>query len=469
MYKKCFEYHLKFMLKIKEFFFEFRKVVEDLIVIFKNRKKLIIWIILLPFNILITIFNVIFGIFYYIYLLIILIIKLIQKKLKYKNIKPIKLEKRIISFNNYILQTLHFITTDLSSKTAFLFLYHQLDLILNVKNDINFYKKIKNIFSLFFIILLKKLFYYLTSIPYFIIKNNNEITLLIYNVLNMNAESYEAYISIICLNIIKNLNLEKSVKTKKLKIKFNKKNIYLNPNKNVFDVIEKLVNKDKLVEGSNMLLKNGQISMINYLIQNKTINTHHPSMYFDIFNKVYNNEYCYLIVNQTTKKYLKINNNISDSIEKNKIKNELIVTGIINKDIKAYNVTPHLVNKNLIQLKFSQKLINNWYNAENWIKQFNFIQSFFINMDNKMYKVDKSYGLIENKNYDNFKNFLELNYDNFTPDIQKATENLIIFYDSNRSLFLENNNKLNFLKCLEMSEINFEIKKSFWNILNKKI
>lgn len=82
-------------------------------------------------------------------------------------------------------------------------------------------------------------------------------------------------------------------------------------------------------------------------------------------------------------------------------------------------------------------------------------------MDNKMYIVDGERGLLEDRNYKNVRDFLENNYNNFSFDVQKGIENIVDFYDSNKKTFLDNKNKLDFLKCLELAEIDVEVKNFF--------
>lgn len=211
----------------------FKYIWEELLIlikefnqIIKKKETIIIWIFLLPITIVIVIVNIIVGLINYFRLWLLFFYKFIQKKFKYKNykkIKPIKINKRIVSFNNYILQTFYFLTIDNSLKKSFLLFYNQLYLIINIfKNKNNKIKeKIKNIFEILIFILFRKLFYYLTSVPFFIIKINNEITLLIVDIYNMNCDTWEIYFSTLFANLIKNYNLINSAETKKLKVKFN--------------------------------------------------------------------------------------------------------------------------------------------------------------------------------------------------------------------------------------------------------
>lgn len=448
--------------ELKNFYIEIKNI-------FKKKETIVIWFFVLPINIIITIINVIVGFINYIRLIILFIYKCVKKKLNYKNIKPIKINKRLITFNNYILQTFYFLTFDLAIKKSFILFYNQLYFIKNFfKNKKNLKEKINNFFEIIIFIVIRKIIFFITSIPFFILKNNNEITLIIDDINDMKCKNWEIYISTIFANLIKNFNLIYNFNCKKLKIKFDKKYIYLNP-KNVLDIINNLYSKDKLTTGSKLLIKTGRIATIKYNLENRTI-APHPTLLYNTVDTSNNNKSTYFAINQSTKRYLNTGKIIDEHyIEKNKIENIIKVKGLLNSELTAFNVTPHIVHKELTEIISSKKLITNWGQKENWIKQFNLVQSFLINLENYMLKIDKNHGIIIDLNYKSVRDYIDKNYFFFTLETQKGLENLIDFYERNKLIFENNNNKLNFVKCLWLAEIDPEVKNLFKNILEKNI
>lgn len=440
----------------------------DLFKIIKNKRLILIWFLILPINIVISIINVIIIIIYYIKLMITFIIKIIQKKLKYKNIKPIKINKKKIYFNNYILQSIYFLTVDLSIKKSFLLFYNQIFFLQNFnKKEINLLKKLENFFELFLFVIFRKTIFYLTCIPFIILKNNNELTLLIYDVNNMNIKNTNIYLSTLLANLIKDFNLINNFETKKLKIKFDKKKVYLNPKKPI-DLIDLLQDINKLTIGTKQLIKSGRIAMIKYNITNKSIIKSHPTLLYETVDTYNSNEPAYFSINQSTKKYLEIGEEIKkDFLIKNKIENEIEMKGILNKEVTAYVTAPYLVHKNIAEFVGSEKLIKNWGKHENWIKQFNMVQTFLLNLDNKMLKINKNHGIIIDKNYKNVRDYIEKNYLWFNKNTQMGLENVINFYDKNKSVFMLNNNRLDFKKCLLLAEVDPEVKNLFKTIILK--
>ena len=98
------------------------------------------------------------------------------------------------------------------------------------------------------------------------------------------------------------------------------------------------------------------------------------------------------------------------------------------------------------------------------------VQSFLINLENSMLKVDKNHGgiLIDN-DYKSIRDYIDKNYLFFNKETQKGLENIIDFYDKNKDIFKITNNRLDFFKCLFLAEIEPELKNLFKNIIENNL
>lgn len=338
-------------IQLLEFFF-------DLISIFTSFKKIIIWFFILPFNVLITLIIILLTFLSYLIYFFKFIFKLLISKLNFTNIFFIQVFKTNFNFKNYILNTFYILIYNISTKYGFLFLYKQLYFYKNINiNKNTFFKNIEIFLELLINIFIKRIFFYTTCFPFFLIKNNNKITFLINDVFSMNAENYEAYFSTICLNLLTQYTLEIGTITEKLKIKFENRTFYLNP-QDIEKFVKNLKDLEKLSKGTNILIKSGKLSMLKYNIKNAYIPPH-PSLYYDTIDKYADNKPSLFVINQSTKKYLKVSEKIKENaILQTSVDNKIVTKGIIMDDITAYNVRPHLVHKELSQLISSQQLIN---------------------------------------------------------------------------------------------------------------
>ena len=108
--------------------------------------------------------------------------------------------------------------------------------------------------------------------PFFILKNNNEIAFLIYDINDMNFKTWKIYLTTFFVNLIKNFNVINHMECEKLKIKFDKDTVYLNPLKSI-DIIDKLQNIQKLSIGTKKLIKTARTATIRYHLNNNIIST----------------------------------------------------------------------------------------------------------------------------------------------------------------------------------------------------
>lgn len=464
--------------EIWNMFLDFKKI-------FTHPKIFFLWISILPFNLIFTICVIVTALINYFIFLFIFLFKCIQKISNIKNnVKPIKINNKKLLLKNYILITIYSLTIRLGVKYGFLILYKQLYFLTNINNidkDGKIIDKIKVYLEIFFFVIMKRIFFYITSLPFFFVKNNNKITLLINDVINIEAENYEAYISTICYNLIYRYTIDINEETKKLKIKFNKRRkknkkknsfFYLNP-KIFLDIdiktkvfLNSLKEKGKLSKGTEILLKNGQISMLKYKVEGKDFRPH-PSIYFSITDEYDNNKPAIFVVNQSTKKKLVVSMYENNEIKKYEIKNKIDTKGILDYKKDAYIVTPHWTKTENVTLISSKKLIENWYKTENWVKQFSFVQSFVANLETEMYKIDKNHGVLEDTNYKNVKDYILKNYTIFSKDVQIGLEDIIDFYDKNKDIIEINGEELDFVKCIYLVEINSNIRHYLLDILNK--
>lgn len=87
---------------------------------------------------------------------------------------------------------------------------------------------------------------------------------------------------------------------------------------------------------------------------------------YDTIDIKHNNKPTYFAMNQSTKKYLNVGKKINNEYIVNLNEENIIqVKGIIKEDITAYNVTPHIIHKEMTQIVSSKKLIINWGQKEN--------------------------------------------------------------------------------------------------------
>ena len=442
-----------FYLYLEEFFLETLEI-------FKNFKKIMIWLFMLIPVTIATIINIILIVIWYIVYSLIFWKKCYLKYLKKKNQKNLKIEKSCIIINHYFLIGLKNIFVDFPKRKGYLIMYTQYDLFFTFfnikKNKKNYLIYLENFFFNIFLFLFRKLVFILLKIPFIIIKNNNYISNLIGNILEMKAENFKDYMSTIILNICIQTSQEVVLKTYKLKIIFKKKKPKFNDKD--LEILKKIVDINLWLNGSRQLCKTGIVANMKYLGYNYKYLPHHPSIFFKN-----NNEY--LVINQTTKKYLDILKN-KEEYNQHIIEKELDHTvKALFKKSDAYIVPPHVIEKKYTEIGDSSKLINILNNPANLIKKFNFVQSFLLSMEIDLYNFDPKNKILTDTSYIKVKEYILKNFDMFDNSTKKGLEDLIKFYEKNKNFF--ENERLPFISLLYKAEINDSIKKYFIEIILK--
>lgn len=441
-----------FYIYIKEFFLE-------TLYIFKDLNKIVVWLIILIPVFFCTIINLFLVIFWYIFYMLIFLKKHYFKYFKKKNQKNLKVNKPVVIFKNYILIGLKNIFVEYPKRKGFLIMYMQCDLFftfLNLNKNKNYFLYLENFFFNVFLFFFRTTIYLLIKIPFIVIKNNNYITKIIADILEMNTNKFENYISTIILNICVQTSQEIILKTYKLKIIFKKKKIIFNDKD--FELLEKITDINLWVSGSKQLCKSGIIANMKYLGYNNKYLPYHPAIYFKNKNE-------YLVINQTTKKYLDIINN-NENYNQHKTKKELDhVVKALYKKSDAYIVPPHVIDKKYTEIGDSTTLINILNNPINLIKKFNFVQSVLLSMEMVLFKFDPNNKILIDVSYLKVKTYILNNFNNFDNNTKKGLEDLIKFYEKNKNFF--ENERLPFITLLYKAEINENIRKYFLEIILK--
>lgn len=451
---------------------EFKILITDVKKIIKNPKSIIIWILILPFVFLSIVLIYIFSLIFYINFLFNFLYKSIKKKIyKYKKIKkyikPIKIEKTKIVIKNDVIRDLYNLVVTKSQKKAFFYLYFQILIVKETKkNKKDFFIILKKFFELFLFFIFRRVVFFITSLPYIVIKNNNKITLLIKNIIEISADSKKEYLYIILLNLKIRYLTEINEQTKNKKIIFNKNKIKLNPSKKIYNEAINLLkkfNEPKLYYDSLQIFSEEMIYFnveIKYVENNEIKFTKgHPTGV--LYKKDNSEDTKILAINETTQEKLKYNFNLYKDLN---IKSKPFFEKPTKKEI-AYKTTVYEVEKELLKLKNNNYINNEFEKPENKIKKLIFIQGFFLNLNSEMFKFDINNKLIIDKKYLNLQDYFEKNIEKFDDNKKKAIEKMLEFYNKNKDNFKNEND--NFLNLINKSTIDKETKEFFLKIINK--
>lgn len=443
-------------------YFYIKEFLLETYFIFINLKKTIIWLFIFIPVFLGTIINVFFIIIWYVVYSFKFLKRYFYRYIVKKNQKNLKIGKSIITTNNYVLSGIKNIFVEYPKRKSFLIMYIQYDTFFTFlkikknKNNKNILIYLEVFFTNIFVFLFRKIIFIVCNTPIIIIKNNNLITNIIYSILEMNAKNLEAYISTIILNICIQINQELFLKTYKLKIIYRKKEIIFNDKD--LELLKKLVDINLWINGSRQLTKSGIVANMRYLGEGNKYLPHHPSIFFKNKNE-------YLVINQTTKKWLDILKE-KEGYHEYKTKKELdhIVTALYKKS-DAYIVPPHIIDKKYVDIGDSSKLVNTLNNPINLVKKFNFVQAFLIDLDTKLFQYDPVNKILTDSSYIKLKTYIINNFSSFDDSTKKGLEDLMKFYEKNKNFF--ENERLPFIALLYKAEINDNIKNYFIEIISQ--
>lgn len=410
------------------------ELLQDLYNFKKNKKKILVFFLFLPLTFLFLIENLIIYLFFLFFYYFIFFYKYIKYKLLKKKTKKIKFKEKIFLFNNNIINDIFNFLKNIFfnyPKNRAFFNFYSILKIINKKNNKNKKEIIKTILKILFN---RYLIILITGLPYLLIFCNTWFVnkfFLIIKLKNKEKASMNEFLFILLLNLNRDLMPLSKIHVKKMKIKFNKNKIILNPKSDINKIILELSKKSNL---SKQILNIKKDSIITFAKNIKSINK--EQNIYKWSNKhletiLFLNEEDVISSNETSKSHLynnidnvKIENifygNCSYKYDncyvtkpiKSKLEHKSLIKNSINYNIK--NIDYDKANYNqILAILFG---LENGYIETKYIEEKNNIEFYYkenkenlINLirNNKNFMKNSTYEAIENSN-EFFKKVKEL-------------------------------------------------------------